>query len=618
MSTPAGNPKGSKGLSPKAEYLIERHGSVLLVWLLLLFMSWTRNGAKLLRGELASNDDYMRMVEVRDWLGGQNWFDMHQYRLNPVDPLYSHWSRISDVLIGGPIKLLTPIIGQANAEITMVIVYPAALLLIFLYLVIALSRTISKAASMPLAAAFMTALSFATLAQFHLGRIDHHGLQIVMALACCWCLIKSAHGRRYAVFAGILCGLGLYVGIESAPYVAAACVSVVLVWVMGEANATQRLRFFGLAMAATTLLSLLISAPPSRWMLPTCDALSVVYTQLTLAVALALWALSRIGHKVTAPWPRFFIAGALGGIALIMTGILYPECLRGPYAEIDPRLAEVWLANVSEAGKYHDFLKGDIVGGLAVIMLPIFTLIGYWLYARTEKVKAFAAAPRTILIFMLLTFAAGLVQFRLMSFASSLAIPFAAFLLSYAFEWAGKFKQDGLRILVRLGFIVLLAPLTLPLVASLFVPGNDVKISNDLESKADGRQNSSKKLSCTSQPILDRLNQLPGGTALTQIDLGAPILKFTNLSVTSAPYHRNTMGNLAALDMFIEDEAAARAAIARTGADYVIACHDMGETNLLIQHAPGGMLARLKDGYVPDWLETLDVGSDKLMVYKVK
>ncbi len=28
-------------------------------------------------------DDAMRLVEVRDYLGGQGWFDLHQYRLGP-------------------------------------------------------------------------------------------------------------------------------------------------------------------------------------------------------------------------------------------------------------------------------------------------------------------------------------------------------------------------------------------------------------------------------------------------------------------------------------------------------------------------------------------------------
>ena len=39
----------------------------------------------------ADNDDIMRLVEVRDLLGGQSWFDMMQYRLGLADGTLMHW-----------------------------------------------------------------------------------------------------------------------------------------------------------------------------------------------------------------------------------------------------------------------------------------------------------------------------------------------------------------------------------------------------------------------------------------------------------------------------------------------------------------------------------------------
>ncbi|MBN4058580.1 hypothetical protein JYT93_00940, partial [bacterium AH-315-J19] len=295
-------------LSPRAQYLIERHGSVILIWLLFMFLSWTRNSASLLRGELPGNDDYMRMAEIRDWLGGQSWFDLHQYRLNPVEPLNAHWSRISDVLIGGPIKVLTPILGPAKAELAIIIAYPSILLLIYLYLATAIARKLSDNRAVPLIAAFMLVLSFGALAQFGMGRIDHHGLQIVMALATCWFIITSKNNPNALIYAGILCGFGLYVGIESAPYVAAACIAVSLIWVFAEDEAARKLRVFGLALALTTLLSLLVSTTPENWFAPSCDALSVVYTQLTLLIAVILWGLSFAGRTIKTPMTRFFLA----------------------------------------------------------------------------------------------------------------------------------------------------------------------------------------------------------------------------------------------------------------------------------------------------------------------
>ena len=51
-----------------------------------------------------STDDAMRLVQVRDLLAGQGWFDLTQYRLNPPDGVAMHWSRLIDL----PIAILHP------------------------------------------------------------------------------------------------------------------------------------------------------------------------------------------------------------------------------------------------------------------------------------------------------------------------------------------------------------------------------------------------------------------------------------------------------------------------------------------------------------------------------
>lgn len=600
----------SGSLSLRAEHLIERHGSIWFVWVLLLFMGWSRKGTELLRGELGGNDDYMRMVEIRDWLGGQNWFDMHQYRLNPVDPLYSHWSRISDVLIGGPIKILTPIFGAPTAELIAVIAYPSILLLVYLYLASALTGMLIKNRAAAVITAFMLALSFGALSQFAMGRIDHHGLQIVIALTTCWLIVTSTYKSKRLIFAGILCGLALYIGIESAPYIAAACIAVVLIWVFDEAGSAQKLRYFGLAIAATTVISLLLSAPAARWFTPSCDALSVVYTQLTLAIALIMWGLSFASAKFKTPLARFSLAAVLGGIALIATVALYPHCLAGPYANLDPRLVDIWLSNVSEAGSFKKFFMSDIVTGSAAILVPLFAITGYVFAARKEG-KALALTERTMILFIILTLLAGLVQTRLMFFAAALSIPFAGYLLLRTLAWAGSVTSGVGVILLRTGLIIALSPLALPLVLGLFVSPD--KTTNEV----------TKTISCITQPVLNTLNALPAGTVLTQIDLGAPVLNFTKLSVTSAPYHRNSSGILAALDMFIEDEQTAKQAVINMKADYVIACRNSNETKMMLKYGPHGMLTQLKSGNPPAWLEKVDIDSPidlhgALLVYRVK
>ncbi|TIR63053.1 MAG: GtrA family protein, partial [Mesorhizobium sp.] len=44
----------------------------------------------------ADNDSMLRLVEVRDLLAGQGWFDLHQYRMGLTGGFVMHWSRLVD------------------------------------------------------------------------------------------------------------------------------------------------------------------------------------------------------------------------------------------------------------------------------------------------------------------------------------------------------------------------------------------------------------------------------------------------------------------------------------------------------------------------------------------
>src|SRR5438270_10957273 len=64
----------------------------LLVVVQLLAQHWGETAQTLL-----DTDDAMRLVQMRDWLAGQGWYDLRQPRLEPPLGYYSHWSRLIDV-----------------------------------------------------------------------------------------------------------------------------------------------------------------------------------------------------------------------------------------------------------------------------------------------------------------------------------------------------------------------------------------------------------------------------------------------------------------------------------------------------------------------------------------
>ncbi len=95
-----------------------------LLWLVISLLM-----VVLVRGNIASDvlpdgDDYMRLQQVRDLLGGQSWFDLHQYRYVPPVGEPMHWSRLVDIPIATLILIFRPFVGEIAAERITEIVVP--------------------------------------------------------------------------------------------------------------------------------------------------------------------------------------------------------------------------------------------------------------------------------------------------------------------------------------------------------------------------------------------------------------------------------------------------------------------------------------------------------------
>jgi hypothetical protein len=130
-----------------------------------------------------STDDAMRLVQVRDWIGGQGWFDLFQYRLDPPGTSM-HWSRVVDVPLAALILLLRPLIGTHGAETVTLFVWPALMLAAALALVAAIARQMSNGVvNAQITAVVLAVLAAPALIHFRPGAIDHHNAQIVLLLA---------------------------------------------------------------------------------------------------------------------------------------------------------------------------------------------------------------------------------------------------------------------------------------------------------------------------------------------------------------------------------------------------------------------------------------------------
>src|SRR3984893_7606818 len=93
-----------------------------------------------------STDDAMRLVQVRDWIGGQGWFDLFQHRLDPPG-VSMHWSRVVDIPLAALILMLRPLLGTHGAEAVTLFGWPLLTFATALALVAAIARQMSSGAT---------------------------------------------------------------------------------------------------------------------------------------------------------------------------------------------------------------------------------------------------------------------------------------------------------------------------------------------------------------------------------------------------------------------------------------------------------------------------------------
>src|SRR6185503_6098456 len=100
---------------------------LLVVWLAVAATLLIHGFAALPEG--VSTDDAMRLVEVRDWLAGQDWFDLTQHRLSPPTGVAMHWSRLIDLPLAALILAGDGLFGRVGAERLALAVWPLLLFL---------------------------------------------------------------------------------------------------------------------------------------------------------------------------------------------------------------------------------------------------------------------------------------------------------------------------------------------------------------------------------------------------------------------------------------------------------------------------------------------------------
>ena len=508
---------------------------------------------------LPDADDMMRLQQIRDWLAGQKFADLTQYRLG-TDGVAMHWSRIADLTPAALIFGLQGILGRHQAELFAVTAWPAMLLAAAIALTGRIAR-LAGGAGIARPAMVVAAIAYPASTLFVPGRIDHHGLQLVLLLVTVLMLLAPASMVR-GLIAGAAITLSVVVGMEMAPILAVAVAIAIAEWVLGGRSERQRLMGIGVALGVTTLAASFVFRTVA-WGFPACDGFTAISARAMLICAFVPIGLALSGSELDRRLAALLVL--LSAIALLSTlWVAAPQCF-SPYGAVDPSLRSFWLSRVAEAQPLFGAPPGIALGygGLTGAGL----LASGWLTWRTRAKKW--------IILLLLQGAAGAVmitQLRGAYAGALLAAPALGALIVSS-------RRSGTPSLI--GAWLVSAGIFYPIAAQAMT-------RSTLGKEAVGA-------SCTAPDLITALGRLPAGLVMAPIDTGAPAIEATNQRLIAGAYHRNGKGNLAMYAFYRGSPGTALKIASGHGVRWVVACDGFGGVS-----AP--FAKQLENGIHPNWL----------------
>lgn len=549
-------------------------------------------------------DDAMRMVVVRDFLGGQGWYDLVQHRLNTPYGAEIHWSKLIDLPLAG-LLALSGLVASPDVALQIAgTLWPLLLLLALLWLSARITlELVGREGLLP--ALILPVLAPAILSEFIPGRVDHHNVVVVLTMATLLASLLALRSSKGAWLAGFIAASAMAIAVEALPSAVAAILAFGFAYVI-EPSRAANLRRFGLGFAIAMMGHLALVREPSRWLEAACDMISPVYVLAALAVGAAFFVVSLLPAPRVG-WQRLGVLALLGLAAIALVIALYPRCIGGPYAELDPWLRDNWIAGIVEAKPWHLSLVEIPAYALGIAIPVLIGLVGTGLAIWKDR-------PNRLQWLILFTFALAtalimLAQVRGARLAIMPAIPAMAWLIVLArraYLENPRPRQVIALVVSWLGSSGVLLMLGIGAILSLF-PGQQADI---LAETRPGRA------SCLASVAYTDLRGLPPERIMAPIDLGSHILLETPHDVVAAPYHRNQAGVLDAFRFFNGTADEARAIATERGLGLLVTCSAMAEMHSLAVQEEGTMLNLLANGNLPDWLADVSLGGP-LRVYAI-
>lgn len=549
-------------------------------------------------------DSLMRLVQVRDLLAGQGWFDLMQYRIDPPYGTLMHWSRVIDAPIAALI-LLGSLFGVG--ETFALIAWPLILLLgLMAGVTLAATALAGRRAALP--ALILSLVYFDPLLFFLPNDIDHHNVQYALTALMLAAALRLAERPALGAVLGGGCALMLAIGLEMLPYVAVFGAAVAVLWAL-RLIGVRAAALFGVTFAAAPAALYLATGSPEAPL--ACDSLSWAFAVPAAVAGLGLAGLALAVPDRTGAVMRVGVLVGPGAAAFAALVVIAPQCLSGPYGMLSPELKQVWLDTVTEAQPFLAFAALRPVAAITALgpAVVAFAVALCQVWRGAHRRRTLWALPLTLLG---MAIALGFYQVRTLPYANVAAI---AVLGAWLAELAARHGMTSLwsraAIPVLAGFLVACPLVHLALgsaAVGALAAASDGRIAPPEKQAAPTELTaglSTAERECLDPASAALLASVPEGQVLAPVFYGPAVLALSPHRVVAGPYHRAGDAILDTVRATSRPLAEARAIIDARDVNYVAICSTSREAAIAAETAPDTLVGALLSGARPAWLEPL-------------
>lgn len=569
-----------------------------LVWAVLAGFFLLVNLPDVLAHQSPESDDYLRLQQIRDLLGGQAWFDSRQYRMDPPYGADIHWVRLVDLPVAGFILLFRLVFSPSTAELLAMIAVPLAQLALALAIIRGMCRDLALDGRETLAAMVALPLMPLLIYTFMPMRIDHHGWQTISVVFAFWMLLRG--GYRRAALGGAACAVSLFISLEAMLMVATLGGLYSLRYID---DGRREHEGFLLGLTGFSLLLTPVLRPASDFALPYCDMLSWPHL-LAFAGVSAMALLQRILPGQSRPLGRSvsFVLFPLVAVPAMMLPL--GICAVTPMSVLDPVLRKYWFENLVESAPIWRQYP-SMVGML--LSTPLILAAGCWLAFKKYRGSDVAEGWSMLALAALAAWLVSLLVLRGAITSQILLLPFSGLIIAELLPRARAIGKAVPRALATVMAFLIATPAPASAMFKLF----DARMNYTLVQHPD--------LGTDGMCDLDDLDKLPLSHLFASLDAGAQIISRTPHSVVMGGYHRNQKKMLEIFRAFGGPLDEARGIIDANHADYLVTCTSSPDLAAYANMGTDNLADRIFARQVPDWLEEIPMAGDPaLRVYRIR